>query len=83
MDKNVNDILERIESLLTHHEKSSNKKWLRTKETAKYLNISTTQVHELKRNGILPFSKIGGTLYFKKQDIDQLLEANKRGDIDE
>lgn len=53
------------------------KTWLRTNEAAEYLSISNTQLHLLKQNGILPFSKIGGTLYFKKSDIDQILETNK------
>lgn len=53
------------------------KPWLKTREAAKYLGISITQIHVLKREGILPYSKLGGTIYFKKEDIDQILENNK------
>ena len=53
------------------------KDWLRTQDAANYLGISVTQIHNLKREGILPYSKVGGTIYFKKSDIDTVLEANK------
>ncbi len=54
-----------------------NKIWFRTYEAAKYLSISKTQLHIMKRDGVLPYSKLGGTLYFKKEDIDSILESNK------
>ncbi|MEQ9265033.1 MAG: helix-turn-helix domain-containing protein [Balneolaceae bacterium] len=69
----VIELLLDIKSTLKFH----NKKWLRTSETADYLGISITQVHNLKREGILPYSKVGGTIYFKKQDIDIALETSK------
>ncbi len=55
------------------------KKWLRTKEAAQYLGISITQIHVLKSQGIIPFTKLGGSIYFDKLDIDLILEQNKVG----
>lgn len=52
------------------------KKWLRTDEAADYLGLSKTQIHNLKRNGTIPFTKLGGTIYFRRQDIDTVLEEN-------
>jgi len=56
-------------------------KWLRTKDAAIYLGISTTQIHVLKSQGILPFTKLGGSIYFDKSDIDKVLESNKVGEV--
>lgn len=56
-------------------------KWLRTKEAAKYLGISITQIHVLKSQGVLPFTKLGGSIYFDKSDIDKVLENNKVGEV--
>ncbi|MCC5943105.1 MAG: helix-turn-helix domain-containing protein [Balneolaceae bacterium] len=62
---------------------NSIKKWLRTDEVAEYLNLSKTQVHVLKNSGQLPFTKLGGTLFFDKNDIDSILQQNKVGGVDE
>ena len=58
---------------------NTTRKWLRTNEAAAYLGISITQIHVLKNKGILPFTKLGGSLYFDKEDIDMILETNKVG----
>lgn len=57
----------------------NNKKWLRTDEAAEYLGLSKTQIHNLKRNGTFPFTKLCGTIYFRRSDIDSVLETNYEG----
>ncbi|MEX2345287.1 MAG: helix-turn-helix domain-containing protein [Balneolaceae bacterium] len=73
------DLMNKVNAILIAMNDISSKNWLRTKEAADYLGISITQIHTLKRNGILPFSKIGGSIYFKRQDIDEILEENREG----
>jgi len=45
-------------------------------EVREILNISTGTLATLRRNGTLRFSKIGGLLYYKHEDILNLLEGN-------
>ena len=79
MEENTQHLLDKVEKMLSEFQANSDKNWLRTTEAADYLGISTTQIHNLKRNGILPYSKICGTIYFKRKDIDEVLEANMVG----
>lgn len=64
-----------IKSLLTAPH-SVTKTWLRSSEVRKLLGISPGTLQNLRVNGSLPFSKIGGIVYYKQEDLTKLLEAN-------
>lgn len=66
---------------LTTESPSQQKKWLKSNEVKKLLNISTGTLQNLRMNGSLPHSKIGGILYFDYQGIMKVLESNAQGGI--
>lgn len=43
-------------------------------EAKKLLNKKTTWFWNMRKSELLPFSKIGNTVYYKKQDILELLK---------
>ena len=51
------------------------KTWLKGIEVRKLLRISTGTLQNMRLNGTLPFSKIGGLLYYKYEDILKLMEG--------
>ncbi|TWR26832.1 helix-turn-helix domain-containing protein [Mucilaginibacter achroorhodeus] len=53
------------------------KKWLKGIEVRQVLGISAGTLQNLRLNGTLTFSKIGGTLYYKSMDIEKLLEGKR------
>ena len=66
------ELLESIENLL-QGKNTEEKLWLRTSEVRKLLNISSGTLQNLRINGTLPYSKIGGALFYNKKDIEKLL----------
>ncbi len=66
-----------IKNLLTTPSGVS-KTWLRSPEVRKLLGISTGTLQNLRVNGSLPFSKIGGIVYYKQEDLTRLLESNHK-----
>ena len=66
------ELLESIEKLL-QGKKTEEKLWLRTSEVRKLLNISAGTLQNLRINGTLSYSKIGGVLFYNKKDIEKLL----------
>jgi hypothetical protein len=54
------------------------KKWLKSSEVRKMLNISPGTLQNLRINGILRFTKIGSIMYYKLEDINKVLEGNGR-----
>lgn len=51
------------------------KKWLRTHEVRKLLNISGGTIHTLRSNGTLPHKKIGNIIYYDIDDIQRMLDG--------
>ena len=70
------ELLESIEKLL-QGKKTEEKLWLRTSEVRKLLNISAGTLQNLRINGTLSYSKIGGVLYYNYEDIQKLLKSFK------
>lgn len=57
------------------NKKEEQKEWLKSYEVRSILNISAGTLATFRRNGTLRFSKIGGLLYYKHDEIVKLLEG--------
>jgi len=51
------------------------KQWLKSVEVRKLLNISPGTLQNLRINGTLRYTKIGGMMYYKLEDIHKVLEG--------
>ena len=51
--------------------------WLTVKEVAQYLKLSTDLIYKLAQQGKIPASKVGAAWRFKKEKIDQWMDANE------
>jgi hypothetical protein len=50
--------------------------WLDNQDVMQALHISPRTLQTLRSNGILPFSKIGNKLFYRRQDIIKILSDN-------
>ena len=57
---------------------TSQKEWLRSAEVMEMLSISTGTLQSLRINGEIPYTKIGGTLYYERKAILKVLNDNKK-----
>lgn len=71
-------IIQAIKSLLLQSGGRITKKWLKSYEVKKVLAISSGTLQTLRNNGTIPFTKIGGTLYYSSDEIDAVLEKLKK-----
>ena len=53
------------------------KQWLKSREVRKLLNISPGTLQNLRINGTLTYTKVGGIMYYDTTDIEKLLNGNK------
>ena len=53
------------------------KRWLKSSEVKNLLNVSAGTLQNLRINGTLSYSKIGGMLFYSSETIEKLLEHNK------
>jgi hypothetical protein len=70
------DLLHEIKALLKDGSVQSGKKWLKSSEVKKMLGISAGTLQNLRINGTLPFTKIGGIIFYSYDGIAKLLETN-------
>jgi hypothetical protein len=73
------ELLQGFRKLLSEQSGTYNKKWLRSEEVRDLLGISSGTLQNLRVNGTLPFTKMGGVLYYDFHDIQSILEENKIG----
>ncbi len=73
------ELLQAITSLVDG--KQDNREWLKSADVMKMLSISPGTLQTLRINKTLPHTKLGGTYYYPKEDVQRLLNSGKQDDI--
>lgn len=71
------ELLEEITKLFEDKKETPAKRWLKSSEVRKILNMSPGTLQTLRVNGTLASTKIGGTHYYNLNDIEKLLSQKK------
>ncbi|MDZ7648485.1 MAG: helix-turn-helix domain-containing protein [Cytophagales bacterium] len=74
-----NELIQEIKSLIKETTPTTGKKWLKSSEVRKLLGISTGTLQNLRINGSLSFSKVGGIIFYDYSEIVKLMERNGQG----
>jgi hypothetical protein len=69
------ELLTEIKKLVQLDGQAMSKKWLKSNDVRKLLNISPGTLQNLRINGTLRFTRIGSIMYYKLEDINKLLEG--------
>lgn len=73
-------LMERLCEFLDRQQESDSltslAQWMDNSDVMRALNISQRTLQTLRSNGTLPYSQIGGKLYYKRADIETLLDRN-------
>ncbi|WP_137404680.1 helix-turn-helix domain-containing protein [Echinicola rosea] len=72
------DLIEELSVLLDNRRSHSQKRYVKSREAKKILQVSSGTLQNMRLNGDLPFTKIGGVIYYDTQDIQEMMEANKQ-----
>jgi hypothetical protein len=68
------ELLDEIKQIMKPGQGQS-KQWLKSVDVRKMLNISPGTLQNLRINGTLRYTKIGGMMYYKLEDIHKVLEG--------
>jgi len=71
------ELLESIKQLLKEQNGQITKKWLKSPEVRKLLGISHGTLQTFRINGTIPFTKVGGILYYDSQEIQRVMMEGK------
>lgn len=69
------EIISEVSNLLTGTNES--KKWLKSADVRKMLSISPGTLQNLRVSRVLPFTKIGGTVFYDYNDVMKVMQKNK------
>ena len=70
------ELLTEFRKMLKEHHGQPTKKWLKSYEVKKMLGISPGTLQNMRINGTIPFTKMGGILFYDSEDIRKVLESN-------
>lgn len=68
------DLINEIKVLLSGTNQTSQSELLKSGEVKAILNCSDSKLDTLRRSGKLPFTRVIGTLYYKRSDVLSLAQ---------
>ncbi|MEP2771673.1 MAG: helix-turn-helix domain-containing protein [Fulvivirga sp.] len=71
------ELLEEIKALMLG-KSAAQKQWLKSSEVRELLKISPGTLQNLRVNGHLPYTKIGGTIFYAFEDVQNMINEHKR-----
>lgn len=71
------ELLEEIRKARNIPADSAVKKWLKSSEVRKLLNISPGKLLNLRANRQLAFVRLGGVIYYDRDDINKMIQKAK------
>ena len=72
------ELLDDIKELLSIHVQGQLKQYLTSSELMANLKISKKTLYNLRLNCTLPYTKIGGTILYDFEKIQNILDANRK-----
>lgn len=79
---NIKEYLDKREGK-KENQAQDEKVWIKSHQVQRMLGISPGTLQTLRLNGTIPYSKVGGVLFYCKTDISRLLEDNMRNRLED
>ena len=70
-------LLNEIKELLVTHGRIGIDHWIKSGQVMNKLEISPGTLQNFRINGTIPFSKLGGIIYYDEEKINEILENNE------
>ncbi|MBT2559869.1 helix-turn-helix domain-containing protein [Pedobacter sp. ISL-68] len=72
------EVVQEIREVIEGKIKSDvDREWLKSSEVRKILKVSPGTLQNLRINGTLPYRKIGGSMYYRLEDLKKLMNGDK------
>lgn len=71
------ELLEDLRQLIQQPAPQQKKKYLKSAEVMELLQVSPGTLQNLRINGTLPYSKIGGIIFYDADEIHRIIQENR------
>jgi hypothetical protein len=72
------ELLEEIKKVLSQRQATPAQRWLKSHQVRRLLTISPGTLQHMRVSGILPFTKVGGVIFYDAEDIEKMLVSQKQ-----
>lgn len=76
------ELLEEFKKLLSQRQAAQSQRWLKSHQVRRLLTISPGTLQHMRISGVLPFTKIGGVIFYDAEDIEKMIIERKRNSLD-
>ncbi len=70
------ELLDEIKDLLKTSPELGAKKYLKSQDLMKILKVSSGTLQTMRINGTLPYTKIGGIIFYDPEEISKVMKEN-------
>ena len=71
------EMIAAITGILREKVKRPEKKWLKSSAARKLIGVSPGKLQAIRESGMLPYTKIGGNIYYDQDDLFKLFDDHK------
>ncbi|PRX53981.1 helix-turn-helix domain-containing protein [Flagellimonas meridianipacifica] len=71
------ELLDEFKTLLTKQAEGKLKRYLKSNEVMELLQISPGTLQNLRINGTLPYTKVGGIIFYDSEEIQKVMADNR------
>jgi hypothetical protein len=71
------ELLDDLKNLLSNQASGKLKKYMKSSEVMDLLQVSPGTLQNLRINGTLPYTKVGGIIYYDTEEIQNVMDANR------
>jgi hypothetical protein len=71
------ELLDDIKKLLSNQASGKLKRYLKSSEVMDLLQVSPGTLQNLRINGTLPYTKVGGIIYYDAEEIQNIMTTNR------
>lgn len=71
------ELLKEVRLVAKSSREPFDKKWMKSSEVRAMLGLSHGKLQTMRNTGIIKFTKIGGAIYYDKEDIISMFENNR------
>ena len=76
IDESVDDAVTRAVTRLLE-EREDREDWLTNEDAMRLLDRSRSTLARWRADGLLPYSKVGSAVYYRRSDVEELLEKGR------
>jgi hypothetical protein len=72
------ELFRELHQMLQQKSRTEPRKWIKSYEVREMLGISPGTLQNMRVNGTIAYTKMGGLVFYDHEDIIKLMEADKR-----